>query len=272
MSTFTACQAHDLQWILLVSHRRTANIISAGCAEVLPWNFLLKPWVEVVMENAVKFLVIFCCSSFLRKRSSKAPRIFHDEFHTTFHEMFCSCKCPIWWHFSLCRRLSLTNRGRSHIRQWAKAGFIDRVCGWYQHRPFLGSGATCDSKICLSCRVAQEPNRNREPKPSEPYFPKTESGTGTAGTVLQEPKPEPEPSFPVKLYWNTEKPLLQTNHRNRKPEPLEPLNPQTATEPNRTGGPPCSCVRGIVSPTCSVTRFRITHVQNPCKRLISGKG
>ena len=34
-------------------------------------------------------------------------------------------------------------------------------------------------------------------------FPETESGTGTAGTVFQEPKPEPEPSFPVKLYWNT---------------------------------------------------------------------
>ena len=27
-----------------------------------------------------------------------------------------------------------------------------------------------------------------------------ERGTGTAGTVFQEPKPEPEPSFPVKLY------------------------------------------------------------------------
>ena len=31
-------------------------------------------------------------------------------------------------------------------------------------------------------------------------FPETESGTGTARTVFQEPKPEPEPSFPVKLY------------------------------------------------------------------------
>ena len=59
------------------------------------------------MENAVKFLVKLCCSSFLRKRSSKAPRIFHDEFHATFHETFCSCKCPISWHFSLCRRLSV---------------------------------------------------------------------------------------------------------------------------------------------------------------------
>ena len=45
---------------------------------------------------------------FLRKRSSKAPRIFHDEFHATFHETLCSCKCPISWHFSLCRGLSLT--------------------------------------------------------------------------------------------------------------------------------------------------------------------
>ena len=59
------------------------------------------------MENAVKFLVRFCCSSFLRKRSSKAPRIFHGECHATFHATFCSCKCPISWRFSLCRRLPL---------------------------------------------------------------------------------------------------------------------------------------------------------------------
>ena len=66
-------------------------------------------------------------------------------------------------------------------------------------------------------------------------FPETESGTGTAGTVFQEPKPEPEPFFPVKLYRNTDKPFLQRNRRNRKPEPLEPFHPQTVTEPNRTG-------------------------------------
>ena len=86
----------------------SAIVISAGCAEVLPWNFLLKPCVEVVMENAVKFLVKFCCSSFLRKRSSKPPRNFSRRIHTTFHEMFCSCKCPMSRHFSLCRRLSMT--------------------------------------------------------------------------------------------------------------------------------------------------------------------
>ena len=59
------------------------------------------------MENAVKFLVKFCFSSFPRKRSSKVPRIFHDKFHAIFHQTFCSCKCPISWRFSLCRRSSL---------------------------------------------------------------------------------------------------------------------------------------------------------------------
>ena len=81
--------------------------------------------------------------------------------------------------------------------------------------------------------------RNRKPEPETgtvgTVFPETESGTGTAGTVFQEPKPEPEPPFPVKLYCNTEKPFLQRNRRNRKPEPREPFHLQTVTEPNRTG-------------------------------------
>ena len=62
------------------------------------------------MENAVEFLVSFCCSSFLRKRSSKVPRIFHDEFHAIFHEALCRCKCPISWRFLHCRRFSLRKR------------------------------------------------------------------------------------------------------------------------------------------------------------------
>ena len=49
---------------------------------------------------------------------------------------------------------------------------------------------------------------------------------GTAGTVFPKPKAEPEPFFPVKLYWNTEKPFLQRNRQNRKPEPLEPVPSQ----------------------------------------------
>ena len=73
-------------------------------------NFVLKPCVEVAM----KFVVKFCCSSFLRKRSSKVPGIFHDKFHgifhhAIFHQTLCNCKCPISRRFSFCRRLSLKN-------------------------------------------------------------------------------------------------------------------------------------------------------------------
>ena len=59
-------------------------------------------------------------------------------------------------------------------------------------------------------------------------FPETESGTGTARTVFQEPKPEPEPFFPVRLYsiLKHRKPSLQRNRQNRKPEPLEPFPPK----------------------------------------------
>ena len=64
-----------------------------------------------------------------------------------------------------------------------------------------------------------------EPEPETgTVFPETESGIGTAGTVFQEPKPEPEPSSRVKLHRNTEKPFSQRNRRNRKPEPLEPFH------------------------------------------------
>ena len=60
-------------------------------------------------------------------------------------------------------------------------------------------------------------NRNRRNR-----FPGTEAGTVLfCYTVLKHRKP---------LF--TEEPR---NRRNRKPEPLEPFNPQTATEPNRTG-------------------------------------
>ena len=103
--------------------------------------------------------------------------------------------------------------------------------------------------------MAQEPNQNREPEPSEPFFPKPKAGTGTAGTVFclhhrqtlvqppdagtvfQEPKPEPEPSFPVKLY------LKQRKSRFAE-EPPEPKTGTARTVPppnrNRTEPrPPC---------------------------------
>ena len=81
-------------------------LVFARLAEAQPWDFLLKPCVEVAMENAVKFQVKFCCSAFLRKRSSKVPR-YHDRFRAILHQTLCSCKRQISWRFSLCRRLSL---------------------------------------------------------------------------------------------------------------------------------------------------------------------
>ena len=81
--------------------------------------------------------------------------------------------------------------------------------------------------------MAQEPNRNQKPEPSEPFFPK--------------PKAEPEPPEPFSRNRNRNRsrpeiqknPFLQRNRRNRKPEPLEPFHLQTVTEPNRTEpGPP----------------------------------
>ena len=63
-------------------------LVHVKFAEVLPWNFVLQPCVEVAMENVMKYLVKFCCFSlFLRKRISKVPRICHDKFHTMFSPM-----------------------------------------------------------------------------------------------------------------------------------------------------------------------------------------
>ena len=47
----------------------------------------------------------------------------------------------------------------------------------------------------------------------------TESGTGTDGTVFQEPKPEPEPCFPLKT---------ALRHRGTL-SPEEPSKPKTGT-------------------------------------------
>ena len=50
-------------------------------------------------------------------------------------------------------------------------------------------------------------------------FPGTERGTGTAGTVVQEPKPEPEPSSLLNCTETHKNPLLGgtagTENRNR---------------------------------------------------------
>ena len=83
-------------------------------------------------------------------------------------------------------------------------------------------------------RVAEEPNRNRKPEPSEPFFPK--------------PKAEPEPPEPFSRNrnWNRNRPLLLSSTQTQKTlfaeEPPEPktgtgrtvLPPnRSRTEPNR---------------------------------------
>ena len=70
----------------------------------------------------------FVPDSFLTKRSSKVPRISHRNFHTIYtilHQTLCSCKCPISWRFSLCRRWSLrsvTKTGRSATTRYMLCG------------------------------------------------------------------------------------------------------------------------------------------------------
>ena len=68
-------------------------------------------------------------------------------------------------------------------------------------------------------------------------------GGGSADFIFmgQELKPEPEPSFPVKLHWNTE----ETFFVEEPPEPLEPFHPRTVTEPNRTGSSPLKTLTSL---------------------------
>ena len=58
--------------------------------------------------------------------------------------------------------------------------------------------------VVLESALTLQGGSGTEPEPGTgtvgTVFRETESGTGTAGTVCREPKPELEPSFPVKLY------------------------------------------------------------------------
>ena len=66
-----------------------ALLVSTRLAE------LVKPREEVAMENAVKFLMIFRCSSFLRKRSSKISRFDHDNFPPFCNKGFAAANAQI---------------------------------------------------------------------------------------------------------------------------------------------------------------------------------
>ena len=76
--------------------------------------------------------------------------------------------------------------------------------------------ANASSKSLLSFRMAKELNRNWKPELSEPFFQEPEPET-EAGTVFQEPKPEP--CLSVKTLLKNEKTL----------SPKEPLEPNTGT-------------------------------------------
>ena len=137
-----------------------------------------------------------------------------------------------------CRRASFgTLRARQGVSYFfGGTVFVCPVLRGIRLSQIPGSSNPRPSKypsIAESCRVAQEPNRNRKPEPSEPFS--------------QEPNAEPEPPEPFSRNRNQNRPLCETvlkhtkktllkrNRRNRKPEPLEPFHPQTVTEPNRTG-------------------------------------
>ena len=124
------------------------------------------------------------------------------------------------------------------LRPWSRSPLMHRrtleIKGFLGlERPFLdlvletpirprGRGRPFFADQCTLCTGhCDRPVENSEPVKIEPetgtvgtVFLKTESRTGTAGTVFQEPKPEPEPSFPVKLYWNTDE-TARTENRNR---------------------------------------------------------
>ena len=89
------------------------QVVQKRCREIFSWKRTWKlPW-KMPLSH-MKFQVKFCFSSFLRKRSLKVPRSFHSKFHTVFHETFYTCKCPISWRFSFCRRLPLTLDREEH--------------------------------------------------------------------------------------------------------------------------------------------------------------
>ena len=77
-------------------------------------------------------------------------------------------------------------------------------------------------------------NQNRRNR-----FPKTESGTGTAGTVFQEPKPNQNRAFLLNCNETHRKnKFLQRDRRNWKPETAQTVPPPNR---NRNGISMCLC-------------------------------
>ena len=88
-------------------------------------------------------------------------------------------------------------------------------------------------KNCRFCRVAQEPNRNRKPEPSEPFFPPK------AEPEPPEPFPETETGTGTVLSCENLLKYTKTRFAEEPPEPKTgtartvPLPNRNRTEPNR---------------------------------------
>ena len=133
------------------------------------------------------------------------------------------------------------NQPCSLVRRWRKAPAS--TPGWMQSVSAAGSksplwthhGRSHPIGMAMQCQPKREELGWKwlEPETGSVgtvFFPETGRGTGTVGTFLQEPKPEPA------LYANcteTKKtPPPQRSRRNRKPEPFAPFHPKQS--PNRT--------------------------------------
>ena len=83
-------------------------------------------------------------------------------------------------------------------------------------------------------------------------FSGTESGTGTVGTVFQEPRPEPEPSHPLTLQWKAQKTLFPKELLELKTETARtvPSANRNRTEP----GPPWKMLKHPVFPFLDFSR------------------
>ena len=104
---------HELQYRLLLSAMKLLpNFHPCRACRSAAVKFSPETGRENCHGKCVKFLVKFCRSSFLRKRSSKVPRGFHDQFHAIFHETFYSCKSPTSFRLFTLQTFVLDNSGK----------------------------------------------------------------------------------------------------------------------------------------------------------------
>ena len=135
----------DSQFLVPQNAVRTNGRLCKACRSAGVMKMSPEPCVEVPTQNAMKFLVKFCCSSFLRKRSLKVPSIFHEK-------------------NSRRRRLSLTKGFSSGtIRRCARICEIDsRELGHPRYHSFrnhyIFSAKTIDNHVTVIAENSRECN------------------------------------------------------------------------------------------------------------------